>query len=204
MLGHNKEDVAETTLFHLLRGSGVRGLAGIPERRGIFFRPLLTCSRDFLRDMLKHRGVAWREDRTNEDDAYTRNFIRNKLIPEIESKINARAVDHLVAFADEMRYYRLEEERQGNILIEAARVGDLDSEWNLDRAVIAALSLRERIVLIREVGRRFEIPVLSRERCLELALLMKDKREFEFQCGKGAYVFGDRTRIKWKKAGSGF
>jgi len=202
-LGHNREDVAETTLFHLLRGSGVRGLVGMPERRGIFFRPLLTLSRDFLRSVLKHRDAAWREDRSNEDDGYTRNFIRNKLIPVIESGVNARAVDHLVAFAEEMRYYREEEERRGDMLIEAAKAANLNGEWGFDRAVVSALSLRERIVLIRETGRRFEIPVLSRERCLKLALLIEGRRTFEFQCGKGAYVMGDRDRIKWRKIGSG-
>ena len=202
-LGHNREDVAETTLFHLLRGSGTRGLVGMLERRGIFFRPLLALSRDFLRNVLKFRGVAWREDRTNKDSGCTRNFIRNKLIPAIESGVNARAVDHLVAFAEEMRYYREEEERQGDIfikLIETAKA--VDAPWDFDRAAVSALPLRERTILIREIGRRFEIPVLSRERCLKLALLMEGRQGFEFQCGKGAYVLGDRDRIKWRKAGS--
>jgi tRNA(Ile)-lysidine synthase len=207
-LGHNKEDVAETTLFHLLRGSGVRGLVGMPERRGIFFRPLLTCSREFLRDVLRHRGLSWREDRTNEENDCTRNFIRNKLIPAIENGVNARAVDHLAAFADEMRYYREEEERQGDILfklielvkpMEGEKADGFDEGCELDRATASGLPLRDRIVLIREVGRRFHIPVLSRERCLELAFLMEGKRVFEFQWGKGTCVLGDRDRIKWKK-----
>jgi tRNA(Ile)-lysidine synthase len=200
-LGHNKEDVAETMLFNLLRGSGVRGMVGMPERRGIFFRPLLSCSRDFLRRVLRYRGVAWREDRTNEDDAYTRNFIRNKLIPAIESGVNSRAVDHLAAFAEEMRYYREEEERLGEVLIDAARAAGLNAEWGFDRAKVSALSLRERIVMIREIGRRFEIPPLSRERCLELAFLTEGKRRFEFQCGGGVCVLGDRDRIEWRKNG---
>ena len=198
-LGHNREDIAETTLFHLLRGSGVRGLAGIPERRGVFFRPILTCSREFLRGILKYRGIAWREDHTNEDNSYTRNFIRNKLIPAIESGVNLRAVDHLVAFAEEMRYYREEEERQGGIFIEAAELVRVDDELSFDRAVVSTLSLRERIIMIREIGRRFKIPVLSRGRCMDLALLMEGRRRFEFQCSKNVRVLGDRTLVKWIK-----
>ena len=196
-LGHNKNDVAETVLFNLLRGSGARGLAGISEQRGIFFRPLLEYSRDFLRTILRFRDITWREDRTNEDNYFTRNFMRNKLIPEIESNINSRIVDHLVAFADEMRYYREEEERQGKALIEAVKAADFDD--GLDRAIISTLSVRERIILIREIGRRLGIPVLPRERCMELANLMEGRRRFEFQCEKGARVLGDRDRIKWIK-----
>ncbi|MCL2010155.1 MAG: tRNA lysidine(34) synthetase TilS [Synergistaceae bacterium] len=202
-LGHNREDVAETALFHLLRGTGVRGLAGIPERRGIFFRPLLACSRAFLRRVLRYRDIPWREDRTNQDNRHTRNFIRNKLLPSIESGVNVRAVEHLAAFAEEMRYYREEEERRGSALIEAAGAVRVNDGLDLNRAVVSALPLRERIILIRETGRRLEIPVLSRERCLELALLTEGRRRFEFQCGKGACIMGDRDRIKLRKAGSG-
>jgi tRNA(Ile)-lysidine synthase len=201
-LGHNRDDMAETTLFNLLRGSGVRGLVGMPERRGIFYRPLLSCSREFLRGILRYRGITWREDRTNKDQRHTRNFIRNQLIPAIKSGVNARAADHLAAFAEEMRYYREEEERQGEVLIKAIHALDLDCGWDLDRAAISKLHLRERVVLIREIGRRFEVPVLSRERCFELALLMEGKKLFVFQCGKGAYVQGDPDLIKWRKSGS--
>jgi len=201
-LGHNKGDVAETTLFNLLRGSGARGLAGIPEQREIFFRPLLAYSREFLRGILRHRNITWREDRTNKDNYFTRNFIRNKLIPDIENNINARAIDHLVAFADEMRYYREEEERQGKTLIERAERAAIDGGcggYELDRAAVSHMSERERVVMIRSIIRRMEIPVLPRERCLELANLMKGARKFEFQCSKGASVQGDRDRVKWKK-----
>jgi len=201
-LGHNKGDVAETTLFNLLRGSGARGLAGIPEQRGIFFRPLLTCSREFLRKILKYRGITWREDRTNKDNSFTRNFIRNKLIPDIEHGVNMRAVDHLVAFADEMRYYREEEERQGKILIERAERSNIDGGCNgyeFNRAVVSSMSDRERAVLIRSITRRMNIPVLPRERCFELTNLMKGTRKFEFQCEKNARILGDRDSIKWIK-----
>ena len=201
-LGHNKNDVAETVLFNLLRGSGARGLAGISEQRGIFFRPLLEYSRDYLRTILRFRDITWREDRTNKDNYFTRNYMRNKLIPDIESNINTRAVEHLVAFANEMRYYREEEERQGKTLIERAERANIDGGCNgyeLDRAVISSMSERERVVMIRSIIRRMDIQVLPRERCLELANLMKGARKFEFQCEKSARVLGTRGSIKWVK-----
>ena len=81
-LGHNRDDLAETVLFNILRGTGIRGSVGIPERRGLFFRPLLGLSRDFLREILRARNISWREDSTNQDvNISSRNFIRLELMP---------------------------------------------------------------------------------------------------------------------------
>jgi tRNA(Ile)-lysidine synthase len=205
-LGHNKEDVAETVLFHLLRGSGVRGAAGIPERRGIFFRPLLDCSRDFLRGVLRCRGIEWREDRTNADLGYTRNFIRRSVMPLVKSGVNARAVDHLADFAKELRSYREEEEERGDALLQAVE-GDLPGVlgggilWSARREEASALCAKERIILVRAAGRRLGIPTLSRARAAELARLMEGKVCFEFQWGSGVTVFGDRERLLWVDSG---
>ncbi|MDR1621649.1 MAG: tRNA lysidine(34) synthetase TilS [Synergistaceae bacterium] len=209
-LGHNKEDVAETVLFNLLRGSGVRGVAGMPERRGIFFRPLLSCSREFLRALLNCRGIQWREDLSNSDNDCTRNFIRNELLPLVGKKINARAIDHLVAFAEEMRYYREEEEACGAALLDAAKIDDREPHgveggeggmWSVDREKLRALSPRERAILVREAGRRFEGRALSRERVRVLTRLMEGRGKFEFQWEKGVSIWGSKDRISWVNVG---
>jgi tRNA(Ile)-lysidine synthase len=202
-LGHNKEDAAETVLFNLLRGAGVRGVAGIPERRGIFFRPLLRCSGNFLRALLRCRRIPWREDRSNADDVHTRNFLRNQLMPLVDKKLNAKTVDHLVAFAEEIGYYRREEESRGAALLEAFTFKADGGSWNdeengsVDREKAQALSLRERLLLVRAMGRRLEIPVLSRERSEKLAFLMAGKKRFEFQWCGSVSVLGSRDRITW-------
>ena len=195
-LGHNREDVAETVLFNLVRGTGVRGVVGIPERRGIFFRPLLGCSRDFLRAVLSHREIGWRDDRTNADNTHTRNFIRNELMPLIQRRMNPRVSEHLAVFAEEMHYYRAEEERRGDALAERS-VSD-DCEWSFVRGEVRNFSLRERTVWIREVARRLRLPVISRERASELAFLTEGKKHFEFQWGGGVSVLGDRDRVWWR------
>jgi tRNA(Ile)-lysidine synthase len=104
-LAHQRGDVVETVLMNLFRGTGARGLAGIPEtRKGAvrFFRPLLAfCHADLVR-LLRMRGIPWREDRTNNDPAYLRNRLRNVLIPEIVREINPRAEAHVAALAAEM------------------------------------------------------------------------------------------------------
>jgi tRNA(Ile)-lysidine synthase len=201
-LAHNREDVAETVLFNLLRGTGVRGAVGIPERRGVFFRPLLACSREFLRSILRHRGIEWREDCTNKDSRFTRNFIRNELMPLMVDRVNGRAVDHLVAFGEEMRYYREEEERRAAALTDSSTPSgpeDAPDSWAIDRDRARALSPFERTLIIRESGRRRGLSTLSRRRAMELARLMEGTEEFEFQWGGGVSVRGDRNRVIWKK-----
>ena len=81
---HNASDNAETVLLHLGRGSGLRGLAGMPPKRGNLIRPLLTTSREEIETYLRYRGLPWREDATNRDDAYARNRLRHQVLPVLE------------------------------------------------------------------------------------------------------------------------
>ncbi len=81
---HNASDNAETVLLHLGRGSGLRGLAGMPPQRGNLIRPLLTTSREEIENYLRYRGLPWREDVSNRDDAYARNRLRHQVLPVLE------------------------------------------------------------------------------------------------------------------------
>ena len=82
---HNAGDNAETILLHLIRGTGLRGLGGIRPRQGDVIRPLLSVSRDEIEAYLRFWGLPWREDATNRDDAYTRNRLRHRVLPELEA-----------------------------------------------------------------------------------------------------------------------
>lgn len=78
---HNLNDNAETILMNLCRGSGTRGLAGIPPVRGKIVRPLLQTSRSEIEAYLMENCIAHVEDSTNSSDDYTRNRIRHRLLP---------------------------------------------------------------------------------------------------------------------------
>lgn len=83
-IGHNADDVAETFLYNLAQGTGIRGLSGIPYMRsGGIIRPLLDCSRDEILSFLKQADFSrtWREDSSNVDVKYRRNYIRHHLLP---------------------------------------------------------------------------------------------------------------------------
>lgn len=96
--GHQKNDVAETVLHHIIRGTTIDGLAGIPVRRDCFIRPILFLSREDILLYAKQYGVSYREDKTNEDTDYVRNRIRLSVIPLLE-QINPRVVDSICRLA---------------------------------------------------------------------------------------------------------
>ena len=78
---HNADDNAETILMNLCRGSGTRGLAGIPPVSGKLIRPLLRTDRSEIEEYLRQHGIAHREDSSNRTDAYTRNRFRHLVLP---------------------------------------------------------------------------------------------------------------------------
>jgi tRNA(Ile)-lysidine synthase len=80
--GHHADDQVETVLFRILRGTGLRGLAGIPDSRSPgLSRPLLPFSRDELLAYARENRVSYRTDPTNLDTAYSRNFLRHEVLP---------------------------------------------------------------------------------------------------------------------------
>jgi tRNA(Ile)-lysidine synthase len=98
LTAHTLDDLAETVLINLLRGSGTAGVAGIPVRRGNIARPLLGERRETLGTLLDQAGLAYRTDPSNEDPAFLRNRVRAELIPLMES-MRPGAVERIGRFA---------------------------------------------------------------------------------------------------------
>ena len=103
-VAHNRDDRAETLLFHLLRGTGLDGMASIRPVRPLcaqnpegprVIRPLLETERTKIEAFLQKRGVSWRTDSTNEGERYARNRIRNRILPYAEETICPAARKHL-------------------------------------------------------------------------------------------------------------
>ena len=103
--GHTADDQVETILHRIIRGTGIRGLSGIRERRNLasdpdihLVRPLLSASRAQIRGYLEQLGQSFHEDATNADITRTRSRIRHDLIPKLEAEYNPRlreALDRL-------------------------------------------------------------------------------------------------------------
>ena len=97
-LAHTETDNAETLIFNIVRGSGLRGACGIPASRpcDIFtiIRPLLSCTREETEEYCRENGIDYVTDATNSDTHYTRNFIRHEVLPRLR-RINPAAEDSL-------------------------------------------------------------------------------------------------------------
>lgn len=83
---HNSDDVVETIMMRIFTGTGIHGLSGIPPRRGKVIRPILCVSSSDIHEYLRAHSIEWREDLTNRDTAYSRNFLRNTIIPMVEER----------------------------------------------------------------------------------------------------------------------
>ena len=120
-LAHNKNDLAETMLHHLCRGTGLRGLSPMKPRKDGIIRPVLCLERREIDEYLKERQIPCALDSTNLEDEYTRNRIRHHLIPVLESEINERAVSHMTETAELIGQAETYLSEQGKSLAEKAR-----------------------------------------------------------------------------------
>ncbi len=101
-VAHHLDDQAETVLHNLVRGAGLRGLAGMENRRNHVIRPLLSIKREDILKWLEQNNIPYVTDSTNADPHYTRNRIRSTVLPELRA-INPEASAHIAHSAALLR-----------------------------------------------------------------------------------------------------
>ncbi len=145
-VAHHKNDVAETMLLNMFRGTGLRGMCGIPAVRGSIIRPLLCLDRQEIEGFLAENHVAFCTDKTNLENTYARNKVRNILLPMVEANINDSAQEHLLQLAaltkDVVDYIQKQQERVWPQVCRA--------DGSLDIDVLG----QQDVVIIREIIRR--------------------------------------------------
>jgi len=110
-IAHNRNDNAETVLFHLFRGTGIKGLTGIDPTRTMktvtgeitIIRPLLCIGRQEIEDYLEKKRVPYQTDSTNLLDDYSRNKIRNQVLTYVNREINQNATKHIAGAASQLK-----------------------------------------------------------------------------------------------------
>ena len=103
LTAHHADDNAETILLHLVRGTGLKGLCGIPQERDGILRPFLEISRKELADYAAAHEIPHVEDETNTDpQAAARNLIRLQVMPLLQ-QVNSRSVEHMSRTASTLR-----------------------------------------------------------------------------------------------------
>lgn len=151
---HHADDQAETVLFRALRGTGLRGLRGIRERRrpGVW-RPLLPFTRD---EVMAYAGdvlLGWRDDPTN-TAPYARNVLRHRILPAVEASVAPSARRALAALA---RSATENEAAWASLLpglLEAVDARDRQGEWSVDRGALTSLHEGVRTRILRHLARR--------------------------------------------------
>ena len=125
-VAHHRDDSVETVLLNMVRGTGIRGMVGIRPKNGYVIRPLLTVDRSDILAWLEQQSLSYVTDSSNLSDAYTRNFIRLRVLPLLE-ELNpsikmaiARTADHLAE--TEAIYLYLVEEARKRLVEEGGRI----------------------------------------------------------------------------------
>ncbi len=161
-LGHHADDNAETILQRILRGTGLRGLAGIPRSRLLapesdirVIRPLLRMTRRDILKYVSNAGIAYREDRSNASEEPMRNRIRNNILPTLESEVNPQVRDALIRLGEQAAWLQEYLNETVQRTFETLIISHTDQVLTLNAN---ALSRKSRIVqteLIRLAYRSF-------------------------------------------------
>jgi len=184
--GHHKDDNAETMVHRLLRGTGFRGLAGIwpnrPFADGVtFVRPLLCVTRAKIIEYCRANNLEWRDDHTNQDITYTRNYIRHLLLPQLQNACSGSLVDELAQLSQKCR--RLHRrvcrntEKVWPVLVSASQPDKVTLDAKIFRAQtqIVQVELVRRTLIGLGSGER-DLKELHYRRIIELAQGPNGKR----------------------------
>ena len=102
VLAHHRNDQVETFMLRLLRGSGQSGLASMRVQQGIWWRPLLGCSREQIFEYARQHKLSWVEDKSNSDPAFLRNRLRTQILPQLV-EINPRFYNRIAGLTEQFQ-----------------------------------------------------------------------------------------------------
>lgn len=174
-IAHHRDDMAETMLFQLFRGSGPRGLSGMFPRREYIIRPILFAESAEIEEYVKQKQLNYREDCTNFDDKYSRNKVRLNVFPYVEREINKKARTHVASAAQKIALQYLYIDKQAKK--EYMRIVHADrGEYYYNCEEFGKLDIVIRIEVIRLVLKNFSDSVRDvTERHYQMLLDLTEK-----------------------------
>lgn len=199
---HHKNDNVETFFMNLSRGTGLKGLGGIAPVKEQWIRPLLCLERTEIEAFLKQRQIGHCTDETNASDDYTRNRLRNHMIPFLQSEINPCAVSHISETMEQLREIQgyMEEQRefyfQRCVVFHEKEIIVCEEDWKQIPRVFQPLVLKEALVKAggrekdisavhvnalfdlfqKQVGRKLDLPYEVEASRVYEGILLKKKR----------------------------
>jgi tRNA(Ile)-lysidine synthase len=122
---HHQDDLLETAILNIIRGTGRKGLTSLASRHDVE-RPLLGVTKPELRDYAAQHGLRWREDSTNQDTRYRRNYVRHNLLPRLSPEDRDKLISHI------KQLHKLNYEIDqllASCLHTQTHAGELDRDW---------------------------------------------------------------------------
>ncbi len=204
---HTRDDQVETVLFRVLRGTGLRGLAGIPQTRALtptvtLVRPLLDCSRAMVIDYLSDLGQAYRTDRSNAETRFTRNRLRHELLPLLREQYNSDLDGALVRLARQSGESQQIVEAQARALLNGAQCSAKPQAMGLCWQVFSGQSPLVVCEALRIAWREAELAeqAMTYEWWCRLAAMVLQPREgavFNLPGKVRASIAGERLLLEW-------
>ncbi len=166
---HHAHDNIETVLFNLLRGTSIKGLTGMQVLQSDIFRPLLSFSKKEILSFAKKNNVSWREDVSNNKSDYSRNFLRNEMLPLIEKEfpnVHNKLLGTIKRLKDVELIYTTEvENRRKKLLIKTGR----------NSFKVAVKKLEQQVPLRTVIYELFNSFGLSEKQIDEVLKIMKSQ-----------------------------
>lgn len=212
-LAHNRNDLAETMLHHLARGTGLRGLSGIHPCSDGIIRPVLCLERREIVYYLEENEISYITDSSNLSDGYTRNRIRHHVLEELKTEVNPQAVRHMAQLSEELEEARevldrvaekerkryVKEDADGAILLEALKKEpDLISRQIIHTLLKEISGKQKNFTRIhieavqqlwkQKVGARRDLPYEMQARRTYDGILLGQKKEKTSNTGKNEAI----------------
>lgn len=184
-VAHHKNDQAETILFNLVRGSYLKGVRGMEAKSDRIIRPLLCVTGDEIREYLDNNGIRYCIDSTNAECDYSRNIIRNRVMPSLISDVNTETVNNICRFGSNM----------GEIEDYIDMVSDKAYRKLYNQGVISNELMNEHNVIKKNVAYRV-LRELYGARDLEQKHVDYLLTLFEMQCGRKINLPGDIIAVR--------
>ncbi len=195
---HHADDNAETVLFRMARGTGLRGMCGIPARRQFYIRPCLSLRREEMRAALAARGLSYREDSTNADTVYTRNYIRHEVMPVLEN-VHEGAVRNISLMTESLA----EDEAY---LMQLAMDRFSHADPRRMRAAIAAepdVIAKRMLMYLYDTVRRSSDAMTAEQMREALRLIKSDKVHARMTLPSGVELYIERDTFMFREADGG-
>lgn len=178
---HTLSDSIETMMFNLIRGTGVKGLCGIPAKRENIIRPLIDCTRGEIEAYCRENDIPYVTDSTNLTDDYTRNFIRHNIVANF-SKVNPNYENAVGSAMETLRLENVSIEKNKDNVLKTAQI---DDGYETSAFLFADDAVRRRVIadiLGKSMGKDVE------KRHIELVDKAVIKGEGKIEIAKNLYV----------------